>query len=110
MLAQVHKAVAAVTGDDDLDMDPALAACVQLGLAGPHRVPPQEPARPPLTVTAFGMHLHAATTVDGRDRQQLERVCRYLLRPPFAHDAVVALPDGRVRVLFKAPLYNRRAS
>ncbi len=54
VLAQVHKAVAAVTGDDDLDMDPALAACVQLGLAGPHLVPPQEPAtRPPLTVTAF---------------------------------------------------------
>jgi hypothetical protein len=63
---RVHKAVAAVTGDDDLDMDPALAACVQLGLAGPHLVPPQEPAtRPPLTVTAFGMHLHVATTVDG---------------------------------------------
>jgi hypothetical protein len=104
VLAQVHKAVATVAEDDDLDMDPALAACVQLGLAGPHLVLPQEPAtRPPLTVTAFGMHLHAATTVDGRDRKQLERVCRYLLRPPFAHDAVVALPDGRVRVLFKAP-------
>ena len=49
------------------------------------------------------MHLHAATTVDGRDRKRLERVCRYLLRPPFAHDAVQALPDGRVRVHFKAP-------
>ena len=48
------------------------------------------------------MHLHAATTVDGRDRKQLERLCRYLLRPPFAHDAVRALPGGRVRVDFKA--------
>ncbi len=56
-----------------------------------------------LTVSAFGMHLHAATTVEGRDRKQLERVCRYLLRPHFAHDAVQALPDGRVRVHFKAP-------
>jgi hypothetical protein len=27
----------------------------------------------------------------------------YLLRPPFAHDAVTALPGGRVRVSFKAP-------
>lgn len=36
----------------------------------------------------------AATTVDGRNRKQLERVCCYLLRPPFAHDAVVALPDA----------------
>ena len=49
------------------------------------------------------MHLHAATTVDGRDRKRLERVCRYLLRPPFAHDAVEDLKDGRVRVHFKAP-------
>ena len=64
---------------------------------------PEPVTRPPLTVSAFGMHLHAATTVDGRDRNQLERVCRYLLRPPFAHDAVQALPDGRVRVHFKAP-------
>ncbi|MBK8261908.1 MAG: transposase [Nannocystis sp.] len=104
VLAQVHKAVVAVAEDDDLDIDPALAACVQLALAGPHTAAPQEAAaRPSLTVSAFGMHLHAATTVDGRDRKQLERLCRYLLRPPFAHDAVKALPDGRVRVLFKAP-------
>ncbi len=39
VLAQVHKAIAAVTGDDDLDMDPAVAACVQLGL-GPARPSP----------------------------------------------------------------------
>ena len=102
LLAQVHRTVAAVAGDD-LDMDPGLAACVQLGLAGPHLVSPPGPAaRSPLRVSAFGMQLHAATTVDGRDRKQLERLCRYMLRPPFAHDAVKALPDGRVRVLFKA--------
>ena len=105
VLAHVHKAVAAVEDDDDLDIDPALHACVQLALAGPHLVPPPAPtaAPPPLTVSGLGMHLHAATTVNGRDRKQLERVCRYLLRPPFAHDAVQALPDGRVRVAFKAP-------
>jgi len=34
MLAQVHKATASVAGDDDFDLGPALAACVQLGLAG----------------------------------------------------------------------------
>ena len=61
------------------------------------------PSPRPLTLSAFGMHLHAATTVDGRDRQQLYRLCRYLLRPPFAHDAVQALEGGRVRVHFKAP-------
>jgi hypothetical protein len=56
-----------------------------------------------MTLSAFGMNLHAATTADGRDRKQLERICRYLLRPPFAHDAVTALSGGCLRVSFKAP-------
>ena len=47
------------------------------------------------------MHLHSATTVDGRDRKRLERFCGDLLRPPFAHDAVEAKGDGRVH--FNAP-------
>ncbi len=85
-------------------LDPALAACLQLSPAGPHLAPgSQSAAPPPMTLSAFGMNLHAATTADGRDRKQLERICRDLLRPPFAHDAVTARPDGRVRVSFKAP-------
>ena len=44
------------------------------------------------------MNLHAHTAVDGRDRKQLERLAKYLLRPPFAQDAVHWLPDGRVRL------------
>jgi len=49
VLAQVHEVVRAA--DDDLDLDPALAACVQLSLAGPHPAPGSQPAevsaRPP---------------------------------------------------------------
>ena len=41
VLAQVHKAVAAVA-EDDLDLDPALAACVQLGFSGPHSCPKRD--------------------------------------------------------------------
>jgi len=101
VLAQVHEVIRAA--DDDLDLDPALAACLQLSLAGPRPAPDSPSAPPPMTLSAFGMNLHAATTADGRYRKQLERICRYLLRPPFAHDAVTALPGGRVRVSFKAP-------
>jgi len=43
VLKQVHKATAAVAEGDDLDLEPALAACVQLALAGPHLAPPPEP-------------------------------------------------------------------
>ncbi|MCB9569657.1 MAG: transposase, partial [Myxococcales bacterium] len=59
--------------------------------------------------SAYGLHLHAATTVDGRDRRRLERVCRYLLRPPFAHEAIETLADGRVRVHLKSPSPARRS-
>ena len=56
-----------------------------------------------MLVRGFGMQLHAAVTVDGRDRKRLERVCRYLLRPPFALGAVQRTADGQVRVHFKKP-------
>jgi hypothetical protein len=98
--SQVHEAIARAAESDDQGqgIDPALAACVQLALAGPRLAPPPEHAtRPPLTVSAFGIQLHAATTVDGRRCMQLERLCRYMLRPPFAHDAVQVRQGGRVR-------------
>jgi hypothetical protein len=65
VLAQVHEVVRAA--DDDLDLDPALAACVQLSLAGPRPAPDSPSAPPPMTLSAFGMNLHAATTADGRE-------------------------------------------
>lgn len=61
-----------------------------------------------LTVAGFGMQLHAAARVDGADKAGLERICRYLLRPAFAHDAVEALENGRVRINFKAPMRGGR--
>ncbi|MBK6923107.1 MAG: transposase [Deltaproteobacteria bacterium] len=36
-------------------------------------------------------------------RRATSRMLRYMLRPPFAHDAVRALADGRVRILFEVP-------
>ncbi len=108
-MQRMHADFAALEGDhdDDVDhgVDAAMAACVQLAL--PLRAVASSPREPapasPLLVTAFGMQLHAAVTVDGRDRSRLERLCRYLLRPPFAQDAVQRTADGQVRVYFKKP-------
>ena len=90
---------------DSEPVDEALVACVQLAL--PQRAVGPSPceSRPcsPMLVRGFGMQLHAAVTVDGRDRKRLERVCRYLLRPPFALEAVQRTADGQVRVHFKKP-------
>jgi len=99
---------------DDLDehlegggepVDEALVACVQLALPLRATGPLPSESRPasPMLVRGFGMQLHAAVTVDGRDRKRLERVCRYLLRPPFALDDVQRTADGQVRVHFKKP-------
>jgi hypothetical protein len=52
VLAQVHEVVRAAD-----DIDPALAACVQLPLAGPHLAPDSPSAPPPMTLSAFGMNL-----------------------------------------------------
>ena len=104
VLSALHRDLAD-DSDEPPAVDDALAACVQVGLSGSGPVVSDEqpPASRPMTVCRFGMQLHAASTVDGRDRKRLERVCRYLLRPPFAHDAIEALPDGRVRIHFSRP-------
>ncbi|MBM4247825.1 MAG: transposase, partial [Deltaproteobacteria bacterium] len=100
VLTTVHRRLGRV--DDGDEVAPALVGCAQLSLDSTERPSGAPPPRP-LEVSRFGMSLHAASVVDGRDRKRLERMLRYLLRPPFAHDAVRALPDGRVRLVFKAP-------
>ena len=48
-----------------------------------------------------GINLHAKQAVDGRDRNQLERLCRYITRPPVAQDRLARLPDGRIELTLK---------
>lgn len=90
----------------DREVDAAMAACVQLALplraAAP--VPREATAASPLLVTALDMQLHAAVTVNGRDRSRLERLCRSLPRAQLlAQDALQRTPDGQIRVHFEKP-------
>ncbi len=98
VLAAVHRDLAATLDTPPSEPDGGVAACVRLANRRQLRLVDQTPRVPkPMTVTAYGMQVHAATTVDGRDRRRKGRLCRYLLRPPFAQDAVKALPDGQGR-------------
>jgi hypothetical protein len=45
---------------------------------------------------AMGFTLHADLAVPARDRRRLERLCRYVARPPVATDRLERLPDGRL--------------
>ncbi len=47
------------------------------------------------------MSLHADVAVPARDRRRLERLCRYVARPPLAHDRLEVRPDGRLSLRLK---------
>jgi hypothetical protein len=46
--------------------------------------------------SAGGVSLHANVAVPGRDRRRLERLCRYVARPPVATERLSRLADGRL--------------
>ncbi len=50
-----------------------------------------------------GWSLEAGVRIRAGDRQGLERLCRYVLRPPFAGDRIERLGDGRIRYGFRRP-------
>ncbi len=95
--------------EEPLEVDAGLQACLATSEAGREHLPAAPRSVKKMTVDAYGMLLHAAVCIRGDDRAALERICRYLLRPPFAQQVIEALPDGRVRVHFKAPMRNGRS-
>ena len=48
-----------------------------------------------------GMSLHADVAVPARDRRRLERLCRYVARPPLANDRLEERPDGTLALRLK---------
>ncbi len=52
---------------------------------------------------ANGYSLHAGLVVPAGQRHRLERVCRYVLRPPVAIDRLHLTDDGRVRLSLRHP-------
>ena len=86
---------------------PGLFACYELASQNPFRTgggpslrvlpDPNEPV-----ADVRGIHVHAKQLVDGRDRPQLERLCRYITRPPLAQDRLTEQPDGRYRLELKS--------
>ena len=58
-------------------------------------------SRGPCQAHLEGFDLHANLAVRADDREGLERLCRYVLRPPVAQDRLELTGDGRVLVLLK---------
>jgi len=63
----------------------------------------QQPTRrlPDRCAAAGAFNLHAAVRIAPHDREALERLCRYVQRPPLAHDRLSRQADGTLFLRFK---------
>jgi len=107
--------------DSESEQEPVLAACyagaatmrVALGEQAGQRLtrlgqPTDDPEldrterpAPLLGAKASGFDLHAGVTVKAGDRDQLERLIRYICRPALSHDRLELTDDGRVSLRLK---------
>ncbi|MCX4240579.1 transposase, partial [Paraliomyxa miuraensis] len=53
-----------------------------------------------------GFSLHADVSVPARDRKRLERLLRYVARPPVATERLHRRPDGKLLYLFRKPWHD----
>jgi len=101
--------------------EPGLAACYAAAAQGvsvsgeragkpPLRLiaSPDPPARPRAAdatdepiAEVRGINIHAAQVVDGRDRRRVERLCKYITRPPVAQKRLERRADGKLELGFK---------
>ncbi len=63
-------------------------------------------SRGPCQAHLDGFDLHANITVAADDRAGIQRLCRYVLRPPVAQDRLSFTPDGLVLVTLKAEWHD----
>jgi hypothetical protein len=91
-------------------LDHLQAASIQYRIAiGPHASrkaltlyslqPIEENSNIPLLARAAGFSLHAASVCEAHQRGRLERLCRYITRPPIATKRLSV--DGRGRVVYQ---------
>jgi hypothetical protein len=102
-------------GADELAHDqPALSACYGASVSD-HQLLGDTPGQrtrklvhPVCEVTApgeslaevGGVNVHAGPAIDGRDRRRLERLCRYVARPPVAQERLELTAD-RQRLVYR---------
>ncbi len=51
----------------------------------------------------MGFNVHAEVAIPAHDRARLERLCRYMCRPPIAQERLEEHPSGKLRYAFKKP-------
>jgi transposase-like protein len=93
-------AAASVTGVTAMGPE---AGCRPQRLAGPELADTERSGRGRLHARLAGFDLHAGVAAPAGDRSRLEHLCRYVLRPPVAQDALERLPGGSVLLHIRRP-------
>src|SRR5438552_8825325 len=57
----------------------------------------------PRCAMVSGFSIHANVLIEARDRDRLERLCRYAARPAVSTERLSELPDGRLLYRLKRP-------
>jgi len=65
-------------------------------------LPERADDEPPHVAKANGFSLHAGVAAEAWERDKLERLCRYITRPPVAEKRLSLAPDGRIRYELKS--------
>ena len=73
---------------------------------GDARDTPSMTSRGPRHAHLDGFDLHANVWVSAHDRAGLERLCRYILRPPFAQERLRPRSDGRIVLELKTAWHD----
>ena len=123
-----HKIAARLTsvieraGADAGDTDAALertAAAIRVALAAALEPPlpklglellDHTSADVALCAKIAGFSLHAARVVPAHDRDALEKLCRYGLRPPFSQERLSSRSDGRILYHLRKPWPNAQGA
>jgi hypothetical protein len=59
--------------------------------------------QPPYLAKVNGFSLHAGVCAQAFERDKLERLCRYITRPPVADQRISLTPNGNIRYALKTP-------
>jgi hypothetical protein len=62
---------------------------------------PERARYPPASCRAEGFDLHVGRRIRGTDRERMEKLARYALRPPVATERLTELPDGRLKYVLR---------
>ena len=82
--------------DDAADSEPEQLLLFAARSPVGRRGPPGDEELPPLCARRDGFSLHAGRFVHANDREGLERLCSYALRPPLAQGRLSLTDDGQV--------------